>query len=636
MVEIYGKIGIIPTEKPLKGTRRMPYLVIFVDALPYCFPMNPIPMLRTMFLRRLLALTLPFLLSQPLTASGPAGGEAGINRTPTYAETLEHCRRLAAISPMVHYTSFGQSHQLRELPLVILDRHGRFSPEEVHASGNLVLLVQAAIHPGEPVGKDAGLRLLQEVAVQQRHLELLDKVTLLFIPIFNVDGHERFGPYNRINQNGPEEMGWRTNALNLNLNRDYLKADSREMRHFLDLWNQWKPDFFIDSHSTNGGDYQYTMTYMLETWGNMDEGITRWCEEVFLPYWEAAMEGHGHPVFPYVSYRRWHDPRSGLVSRPTPPALSTGYASQRNRPGLLLETHMLKPYAMRVESTYLTILESMRLLNREHEAFRQAVGQADLYTASADLRSRPFTLDLGSTGDSVMVDFRGVEYEEKTSTLSGGQWFIYHSDRPVTYPVAWFNRMEPTARVMLPVAYIIPVQWESVIDRLKAHGVRLQRIGSDLTLEVESYRFEEVSLSASVSEGRQTARFRAVPIREERTYPAGSVIVEMNQPTARVIAHALEPEAPSSFAYWGLFNNIFQRTEYFESYAMEAIAREMLAEDPELGRRLEERKASDPAFASSPQAILHWFYAQSPWYDQEHNVYPVGRIMHWEQGILNR
>lgn len=553
-----------------------------------------------------------------------------LNRTPTYAETIEFCKRLAEVSSMVQYSSIGQSHQLRDIPLLILDRNGNFSPEEVRASGNVVLLVQAAIHPGEPVGKDAGLQLFRDIAVHNKHLGALENVTVLFLPILNVDGHERFGPYNRINQNGPEEMGWRTNALNLNLNRDYLKADSREIRAFLELWNRWQPDFFIDTHSTNGGDYQYTMTYMLETWGNMDDSLTEWCEQVFLPYWEQAMEAAGYPIFPYVTYRRWHDPKSGLVSRPSPPALSTGYTPKRNRPGLLLETHMLKPYHMRVESTYLTILESMKLLNQQHLDYLQLVRDADAFAASPAFRQEPFTLDFVNSGDSVMVDFLGVEYTRKTSSLSGGQWFIYDSERPVTYSLPWFNSMRPNHQVMLPEAYIIPVEWEDLAERLKLHGIKVQRTGGDLTLEVGSYRFENVSLAPSVNEGRQTARFTAVPITETRIYPAGSFIVEMNQPAARLIAHALEPEAPSSFAYWGFFNAIFQRTEYFESYVMEAMAREMLDADPELRHAFEERKRRDPDFAASPQAILNWFYIRTPYYDSQHNLYPVGRIMRWE------
>ncbi len=549
------------------------------------------------------------------------------NSTPRYDETIAFSKRLADASPMLHYTSFGQSHQLRDLPLLILDKDGHFTPEAAHEAGKVVLMVMAAIHPGEPVGKDAGLELLRDIVIHGEHEDLLENVTLLFIPIFNVDGHERFGPYNRINQNGPEKMGWRTNAINLNLNRDFLKADTKEMQHFIQLWDHWQPDFFIDTHSTNGADYQYTMTYMLEIFGNMEENLSDWCENEFLPFWEKRMKEDGYPVFSYVTYRRWHDPRSGLQTRVAPPALSTGYATQRNRPGLLLETHMLKPYHKRVESTYLTLVHTMEFLNRENYSLKTLVAAADEKTASTMFRSLPFPLDFEATDDSVMVDFKGVEYRIKESSLSGGDWFIYDSDKPITYEIPWFKKQEVTAQVMLPEAYIIPVQWTEAIETLALHGIIMHRLEEDVRLQVESYRFEDVSLSQSVNEGRQTASFQTVPVQETRNFPAGSALIPMNQESARIIAHALEPQAPSSFAYWGFFNSVFQRTEYFESYVMEEMAREMIKEDPSLEKRLEIKLQQDADFASNPRAILNWFYEQTPYVDQKHNVYPVGRIM---------
>jgi hypothetical protein len=555
----------------------------------------------------------------------------GKNQTPRYDETIEFSKRLAEVSPELHYTTFGQSHQLRELPLLILDRQGRFTPEQVHASGNIVLLVQAAIHPGEPDGKDAGLLLLRDMVIDGKYRDLLENITLLFIPIFNLDGHERFGPFNRINQNGPEEMGWRTNSRNLNLNRDFLKADAIEMQHFLKLWNDWQPDFYIDTHSTNGGDYQYPMTYIIEIFGNMEKGISDWCEQDFLPEWENLMEKSGYPAFPYVTYRNWHDPRSGLVSRTSPPALSNGFAAQRNRPGLLLETHMLKPYHLRVEATYFSILHTMELLQRDHNKLKELNNAADAFTASAEFRAQPFHLDFRTASDSVMIDFKGVEYQKIISDLSGGQWFIYESDKPASFQIPWFHVQKPSVTVKLPEAYIIPVQWYDVIERLQMHGIEMTFLTEEKEMEVESYRFRDVNLAGSVNEGRQMARFTTVPVTETRRFPAGSAIIPMNQPEARLIAHALEPDAPSSFAAWGFFNATFQRTEYFESYAMEAIARQMLQDDPDLQKRFEEKKATDQAFASNPREILNWFYEQTPYYDQEHNVYPVGRVMRGER-----
>ncbi|MFN2395164.1 MAG: M14 family metallopeptidase [Bacteroidales bacterium] len=552
--------------------------------------------------------------------------ESGKKRTPSYAETVRFARELADASAILHYKSIGKSHQERDIPLLILDGNGNFSPEKVKASGKTVLLVQAAIHPGEPAGKDAGFILLRDIAIYEKYTEYLENITLLFIPILNVDGHERFGPYNRINQDGPEEMGWRTNALNLNLNRDYLKADSKEIEAFLTLWHEWEPDFFIDTHSTNGGDYQYAMTYSLDIFGGTDPGLVNWMEEIYLPQAEEKMEADGYPIFPYVSYRSWHDPLSGLRSGVFSPMFSTGYVTELNRPGLLLETHMLKPYPKRVESTQLMILHTMNILNQDNQ-LKNIIQDADRFTASPEFRKQNFPLRFELTGDSVIVDFLGVAYTKKQSSLSGGNWFVYDSDKPVTYQIPWFNKNQASYEVRLPEAYIIPVQYQTVIERLALHGVEMKELTEETEIQIEAYRFNDVQLAARSTEGRQTASFKTTSRPEIRIFPKGSVIIPIDQSRARIIAHALEPLAPGSFAYWGFFNSVFERAEYFESYVMEKMAREMLAQDPSLRIGLEKAMEENPTMARNPYAILSWFYEQTPYYDQKHNVYPVGRIV---------
>lgn len=548
------------------------------------------------------------------------------NSTPSYEETMAFSQRLADSSPIIHYEVFGKSHQNRDLGVLIVNKQGNFTPQKVHDTKHLVVLIQAAIHPGEPVGKDAGLQLLRDMAIHGKHLDYLDNITLVFIPILNADGHERFGPYNRINQDGPEEMGWRTNARNLNLNRDYLKADSKEMQALLKLWHQWNPDFFIDTHSTNGGDYQYTMTYAMDVFGGADPELVSWINDKYVPHIEEAMDADNFPIFPYVTYRSWHDPRSGLQSRVAHPMYSNGYASELNRPGLLLETHMLKPYPQRVESTYLMVLHTLRILHQNHQ-LKQIISQADAYAASEAFRQEKFPLRWELTSDSVMVDFLGVEYTKKRSTLSGGNWFIYEADKPVTYQIPWFKQNKPAYSVSLPEAYVIPVEYTDIIERLRLHGVEMTLLEEDRNMLVESYRFRDVQLASRSNEGRQTASFSTEKIQEERNYRKGSAIIPMSQARARLIVHALEPMAPGSFVYWGFFNAVFERVEYFESYVMETMAREMLANDPSLRQGLDHALRQNPSMADNPYAILSWFYEQTPYYDQRHNIYPVGRII---------
>ena len=561
--------------------------------------------------------------------------QSGLKETPRYSETVEFSKRLAEASPIVQYTVFGKSLQGRDLPLLVLDIDGSFDPKHARDNNKAVIMIMASIHPGEPAGKDAGLMLFRDIAINDKYAELLDNITILFIPIFNADGHERFGPYNRINQNGPKEMGWRTNAVNLNLNRDFLKADTPEMQYFIKLFNQWMPEFLIDCHSTNGADYQYTMTYALETMGNMEPGLSDWTERTYLAQVEQLMKSDGWEIFPYVTFRTWHDPTSGLYRRVFNPMYSTGYATHRNRVGLLLETHMLKPYNMRVESTYSMIVNTMKILAEEHKTLIKLVNEADKKTASQTFRDKPYPVNFQPGPDSTMVEFKGVEFTKKESTLTGGTWYKYHSDKTKTFNLPLFSDQQAVEEVILPEAYIIPVQWVKALERLKLHDVEMTIIEEPVSIEVETYRFDNPQLSARVNEGRQTVQnISFESYTEKKEFPAGSAVIDMNQKGARLITHALEPQAPGSFLYWGFFNPIFQRTEYFETYAMEEIARQMLDEDPELKERFQHKMETDKEFAQSGQrAILDWFYRQTPYVDQEYMVYPVRRIT--DRGVLS-
>lgn len=554
--------------------------------------------------------------------------QSGCKTTPRYAQTMEFCNKLKGLSSCLKIESMGKSPQGRDIPLLIVDQNHNFTPAAVRKSGNIVLMVQACIHAGEPDGKDAGLMLLRDMLLKGKHKELLDHVTLLFIPIFNVDGHERFGPFNRINQNGPDEMGWRTTAQNLNLNRDYLKADAPEMQAWLKNINKWNPDFFIDCHVTDGADYQYKLTYSLELGGNMEAGLTSWTRDYYEKNLLSLLDADNTPAFPYVEFRNWHDPRSGLYLSPAPPMLSQGFFAVRNRPGLLIETHMLKDYKTRVEATYKTILHTMELLNRDRTNFLATIRQADSYTASAAFRKKNFPVKFRTSyKDSVLVNFKGVEYEAVKSNLTGGEWFIYHPEKPAIFKIPFFTKAEPIVSVMLPEAYIIPVEWVDIIRRIHLHGLKSYTIKKPTIFTVQSYRFSNTHFRNVSYEGRISVNFDLDTLTMTREYQPGSVIVPMNQPLARVAAYLLEPSADGSLASWGFFNSVMEQKEYTESYVMERVAREMLAKRPNLQKEFDQKKASDSAFATNPDAIINWFYSKSPWWDSFLNIYPVGKLL---------
>ena len=555
--------------------------------------------------------------------------------TPRYSETVEFCKKLEKASSLLQYTTFGKSPEGLDLPLLIVDKNGNFTPEAVRKSGNAVLLIQACIHAGEPDGKDAGLMLLRDIAVYNKNLNLLNHVTILFIPILNTDGHELFGPYNRINQNGPEEMGWRTTAQNLNLNRDYLKADAPEMQAWLKLYSKWLPEFFVDCHVTDGADFQYTMTYGLETRGNMEKNLTTWTKNVCENYLVSEMKKSGFPIFPYVQFRNWHDPRSGLTVNVAPPMLSTGYTSVQNRPGLLIETHMLKPYKARVTSTYTMLTHIIELLNKEYKTLQTLEAKADTYTSGGQFRKEPFPVNYSeSFADSTRIEFLGFDYKIDTSDLTGGLWFKYDNQKPTNWQLTLFPNCIANKFVNLPEAYLIPPQCNVVINGLKLHGIKTTPLAHEISCKVKLSTFSNMHWQQKPYEGHHKLTYTLIDTIEQHTFPAGTMLVEMNQRTARVIAHLLEPASPDSYAAWGFFDAYMEQKEYSESYVMEVLARKMLLDSPALKAEFEQKKASDKAFASNTDEMLNWLYQKSPYGDSRMNLYPVGRIV--DKSVLDK
>lgn len=607
----------------MKSIDRKPFITIFLQK-----PHGTNPMKLTLFLCFFISIS--FRITGQATDWTTWYERSGKTETPRYDATIEYCKRLDAASPLIHYTTFGHSEQGRELPLMILDRDGLTDPDSIRRAGRTLLLVQACIHPGESEGKDAGLMLFRDLAIGGGRLYtsgLLDQVTLLFIPIFNADGHERFGPWNRINQNGPREMGWRTNAMNLNLNRDYLKADSREMQAWLKMFNAWDPDFFVDCHTTDGADYQYVLTYLMEIYGSMDAGLTEWAAGTFIPRFEKHMEREGFPVFPYVGFRNWHDPRSGLITEVAPPMLSQGYTALRNRPGLLLETHMLKPYDKRVDATYESLVATMEILSAESAKLKRLLRQADAFACGMEFQGEPFPLRFEvRRDDSTMVKFLGVEYTVDTSELTGGPWFRY-SHTPAVFDLPYFSHSGPVKTARLPVAYVLPAGWNTAAMRLKDHGLRMTTIARDTTVKVSAVRLSNPKWQQNPYEGRHPLTgFDQAETEETITLPAGSLLIEVSQPAARIIPHLLEPDGNGSLLYWGFFDAVFEQKEYGESYVMEPLAREMMAADPQLSKEFTDKKASDQAFASNPWAMLNWFYLRSRYGDTRKGLYPVLKI----------
>jgi hypothetical protein len=555
--------------------------------------------------------------------------QTDFRETPTYNDTVAFAKRLAHASEWIEYTSFGTSGQGRDLPLIIASETATFTPAEARAQNKAIVLIQACIHAGEPDGKDAGLALLRDLAITQTVTGFLENVVLLFIPIYNTDGHERSSPYNRINQNGPSKMGWRTTSTYQNLNRDYMKADTPETRSWLHLWNEWQPHLFIDCHVTDGADYRCNITYHHERHAGVDPRIVAWEREIFGGKVAPATEAAGNVISWYLEFIDNRDMPRGTRDFNGSPRYSTGYVPIRNRPGILIETHMIKEYRSRVVGTYDFLLAALSAVN-EDPARLIAIGrEADEATIQVGTKYDPdhrLALDFELTEEPTPFQLKAFSSEIQFSEISGDRRVVYGTDAvDMTVPI--YETFQVSKSATVPLHYIVPAQWEQVIEVIKAHGIKTNTIVEATKIEVESYRLHNLSWASGPFEGRHMPRFEVELITETREFPPGSVLIALNQPLGRLAMNLFEPDAPDSLVRWGFFNAIFEEKEYGENYVLEGLARQMLAADPALKEEFDERVKSDPNFAANPTERLRFFYKRSPYWDPQMNVYPVGRII---------
>ena len=553
---------------------------------------------------------------------------AHFKTTPDYAQTRAYLQRLAAAAPgTIRLTRFGTSPEGRDLMLVVAASGGEFTPQAARASGKQILMVQAGIHAGEIEGKDAGLMLLRDLSVGAKWPQLLDHTILVYLPIFNVDGHENASPYNRINQNGPEVMGFRATAQNLNLNRDYVKADAPELRDWLALFRDWLPDFFVDVHATDGADYQYDLTWYTEDWSTLDPAVKAWQNDALKTRVFPNVEKRGHLLAPYLDLKDHHDITKGIGNFGSGPRFSTGYVALQNRAALLVETHMLKSYEVRVRATYDLLVEILAEFNTHPGALRSAVDAAD-QNVLARAPATPCPIAFTNTGSTPFA-LKGVAFTQTHSDISGDSWTQYDPKQPHDFTIPFWRDLVASKSVNLPAAYLVPAGWPQIADKLKQHGVRFETLQHTVTLNAQRYVLSAPKWADTPFESRlMLAEFREkMEDPAKLTFAPGSALVPLNQRAANVIVHMLEPSAPDSLLRWGFFNAVFEQKESADARVLEVLAREMLARDPALKIEFEAKLKNDSAFAGDPAARLELFYRRSPWYAaQRVGAYPVVRL----------
>jgi hypothetical protein len=540
-------------------------------------------------------------------------------RTPRYDETVLWLRKLVQAAAELEMVSLGKSLEGRDLWMVVASKEQAFTPAALRATGKPIFLAQAGIHAGEIDGKDAGMMLLRDMTVRAKKHDLLENANFLFVPIFSVDGHERFSAYTRINQRGPAEAGWRTSSRNLNLNRDYSKMDTPEVQAMIRALNEWSPDLYFDIHVTDGSDYQYDITYGYVGKHAYSPAISTWLDEVLSPALEHDLKAMGHIPGPLIFAANGRDYQQGIVSWTAGLRFSDAYGNVRHLPTLLIENHSLKPYKQRVLGTYVLLESALRTL---------AQGATRLRAALAEDRNRrmqeiPLTWRVPQRQPE-MMELLSVESRRMRSNITGSD-YVQWTGKPVTQQVPRVRMNEAASSVRRPKAYWIPPAWPEVIERLARHGIQMERIAESREIEVEMYRIHDAKLADQPFEGHVNVSGTPVPERRRQKFPAGSVRISTDQPLGTLAVLLLEPHAPDSFFQWGFFLEILTPTEYVEEYVMQPMAERMLAENAPLKAEFEQRVKSDSTLAKNPQAQLQWLYQRTPFFDDQWRLYPVAR-----------
>jgi hypothetical protein len=552
---------------------------------------------------------------------------SGFQQTGRYDEVIALCDEFVAAYPdAVRKLEFGRTPEGRPMLALVATRSGALTPAKASQQSVPVVLIQGGIHSGEIDGKDAGFLALRELLEREMAPDTLDKVALLFVPVFNIDGHERFGRWNRPNQRGPEEMGWRTTAQNLNLNRDYLKADAPEMQAMLRLVNDWDPIAVIDCHVTDGAKFEHDVSVEVEPCHCGDTALAK-AGQQFRDAVIARLAKQGSLPLPfYPSLATRDDPQSGFVDGVSPPRFSHGYFPLRNRFGMLLETHSWKDYPTRVRITRNTIVAVLEQAAANGEKWLALARAADERASHLGGEIVPLTYE--ATEKSHEIEFRGYAYTRTRSEISGALMTRYDESRPEIWRVPLRGDVQPAVVATAPRGgYIVPAAYAAAVAaKLDVHGLSYRVLGGAVSsADVESFRAESVQFSPQPVEGRQTLVVGGQWRPDHREILQGSLYVPISQAKARLVIAMFEPLAPDSLLSWGMFNAAFERKEYMEAYVAEDVAREQLASDDELAEDFRQRVDEDPEFAANPSTRLDFFYQRHPSWDERFNLYPVLR-----------
>ena len=541
------------------------------------------------------------------------------NQTATYQETIDYFKLLDKDFESIKIIEMGPTDSGEPLRIVIYSSDKNFDFAEIRKT-KAILLLNNGIHPGEPDGIDATMMLYRDLATGK--ITTPKNTVIVNIPVYNIGGMLNRNSHTRANQNGPESYGFRGNERNYDLNRDFVKSDTKNSRSFAQIFHTVKPDIFIDNHVSNGADYQYVFTYIATHHQKLGGNLGNYFKKDMMPEILAMLKAKKIDATPYVNI---HDekPDGGFEQFMDSPRYSTGYASMFDVPGSMPETHMLKDYASRVKVTYEYMVSSINFIEKNHAAIKE------LRAANRDNYLPGMKYPLQWAVDSAQVTllpFKGYEGDYKTSEVTGQPRLFYDRSKPFEKIVKYYQTFVPTLEVTIPQSYIIPKAWFTIIELLKINNIQMFPLEKDTDIEVESYRIADYQTTTYTYEGHYPHSDTKVIVKKEKVrFTKGDFVIDTQQPGVKYLLETLEPQAIDSYFNWNFFDSILQQKEYFSAYVFEDTAAKLLKDNPALKADFEAKKKQDIDFAKSAEAQLDWVYTHSVYYEKTHLQYPVYR-----------
>ena len=541
--------------------------------------------------------------------------------TGTYTEVLEFYMALAKEFPEINIQTIGETDSGEPLHVVTYNEGGTFNFNKI-GEENTVILINNGIHPGESDGIDATMMLFRDLASGK--ISPLEKTVVASIPIYNVGGALNRNSHSRANQNGPKSYGFRGNARNFDLNRDFIKGDTKNARTFAEIFHMVKPDVFIDNHVSNGADYQYILTHLFTQHNKLGGELGAYLNDSLMPALQDSLALSGWDITPYVNVFN-KPPEIGFQQFMDHPRYSTGYTTLWNTLGMMVETHMLKPYKQRVDGTYMLMKKMIAIAEIDGERIKRLRDEAG--RRHLEWEYYPVQWQVDTTQNSVL-NFKGFKADTILSEVTGFPRLKFKRDAPFTKNVTYQNYFMPSDSVKIPEAYIIPKQWNKVIELLDLNHIEYTAVENDTLLNVDIYRIQDYETVENPYEGhylhfntKVSSTMREVQLKKD------DIWVPTNQPGFRYILETLEPTAPDSFFNWNFFDTILQQKEGFSPYVFEDSALKMLQNDSILNREFQLKKNQELSFSENWYAQLEWLFEKSKYYEKAHMQYPVYRFM---------